>query len=323
MDILERYSSYGWTKTAICQKWGMSIKTFYMRPKAHSAPVGPQWNQLSRITLAEQLAVKNYALEHTELRHRELSYRMIDENIAYMSSSSVYRILKNFNIISQNSVKNKPGKWDPHECVDRPDKVWQTDLMVLKYKSKEFYLLSYLDVFSRFNVFHKLCTSMTGHSIETASMEAMEQTGITPEIIQSDNGGCYASAEYRRFIASIDATHHFIHPHCPNENAEIERHHRTLRELIDPDDADGVDELYEIINEQIRYYNYVRYHSRIGFIPPYEKYRGDPERIFEARKKKLEKAKEQRLKLNYSLWLKRQQNLIHSTKPNILESSTF
>lgn len=321
--MLNRYKTYGWTKEAICKKWDMSPKTFYLRPKAPSVPTGPRFCQLVRITMAEQLAVKEYALNHTELRHRELTYRMIDENIAYLSPSSVYRILLNYSLIPERVAKKSASKWDPHTEIDRPDQVWQTDLMVLIYRSVEYYLLSYLDVCSRFNVFHKLCQSMTGHTIEMASREAIETTGVRPEIIQSDNGGCYISSEYRRFIKSLDTEHHFIHPHCPNENAEIERHHRTLRELIDPDDARNIEELHQIVKEAIRYYNYERYHSKIGYIPPIIKYRGNPEQVFEARQRKLQMAKERRAKLNYEIWAKDHDILTHSTKPKILHSSTF
>ncbi len=321
--MLNRYREYGWTKEAICKKWGMSPKTFYSRRKAPSVPNGPKSYQLILITLAEQLAVKDYALEHTELRHRELTYRMIDEDIAYLSSSSVYRIFRIYNLIPERAPKEKASKWDPHNNVDRPDQVWQTDLMVLIYRAVEYYLLSYLDVFSRFNVFHKLCRSLTGHTIEMASIEAIKATGITPEIIQSDNGSCYISSEYHRFINSQKIEHHLIHPHCPNENAEIERHHRTLRELIDPDDAEDLEDLSRMIDEKIHYYNYERYHSKIGYIPPIIKYRGNPEQVFETRRMKLKLAKEQRAKFNYEKWLKDNDILIQSTKPKIFQSSTF
>ena len=41
----------------------------------------------------EREAVKQYALKHPEVRHRELAWRMVDEDIAYLSPSTVYRIL--------------------------------------------------------------------------------------------------------------------------------------------------------------------------------------------------------------------------------------
>ena len=297
-DMLNRYCCYGWTKTAICRKWGISIKTFYsMSEHIRLRPNFKRLN-LNSITEREKQTVRWYALSHTELNHREMAYRMIDENVAFMSPSSVYRILKEYNLIGTRLKRCYLDKWNPHEPATAPDQKWQTDLMVINFQGRDYYLLSYLDVYSRFSVFHKLCVYMTGDTIRDATDEAIVTTGIIPESIQSDNGSCYISQEYRSLMNKLEVNHQLIHAHCPNENAEIERYHRTLRELVDIHEATTFSDLEELIKEQINYYNYVRYHSRIGFIPPYEKYRGNPDRIFEIREQKLEKAKANRMKIN-------------------------
>ena len=107
-----------------------------------------------------------------------------------------------------------------------------------------------------------------------------------------------ARNEYRSFITKSDIEHRRIHPHCPNENAEIERFHRTIRELMDLSEVDSFEALNELVKEQIRYYNYERYHSAIGFVTPYAKYIGKAETILASRKEKLVKAKERRIKFN-------------------------
>jgi len=297
LGMLNRYSQYGWSKQAICQKWGISLTTFY-RLKERRFVSEPNRKNLNSINDDEKETVRDYALSHTELNHREMAYRMLDENIAFMSPSSVYRILREFNLIGIRSKRQVLNKWQAHDAVSKADELWQTDLMVITFRRQDYYLLSYLDVYSRFSVFLKLCSLMTGDTIRLATDEAILTTGIKPGGIQSDNGSCYISAEYRSLMHDRKINHCFIHPHCPNENAEIERFHRTVRELIDIHEAETVSELEELIKERIYYYNYIRYHSRIGFIPPYEKYRGNPDRIFEERKKKLEKAKANRITIN-------------------------
>ena len=296
--MLNRYSQYGWSKQAICQKWGISLTTFY-RLKERRFVSEPNRKNLNSINDDEKETVRDYALSHTELNHREMAYRMLDENIAFMSPSSVYRILSECNLVSPRAMKDKADRWDPHARVTAPDEVWQTDLMTLNYRGREYYLLSYLDVYSRYIVYYQLCLSMTGYTISQATEEAIQQTGITPKKIQSDNGSPYISAEYRSVMGKLDIDHRFIHPHCPNENAEIERYHRTLRELVDPVDVSNFGHLEELIKEQIHYYNHIRYHSRIGFIPPFLKYRGNPEKVFKARELKLKRAKAKRLEINY------------------------
>jgi transposase InsO family protein len=296
--MLERYIHYGWTKSAICRKWDVSPQAFRSLKKNTPKTDRPRRTRLNTITDEEKQKVIDYALTHTELNHREMTFRMIDEDIAFMSTSSVYRILRQNRLLRRREAKERPAKWHPHAALSGPDEVWQTDLMVLRFRNSDYYLLSYFDVYSRFVVYDEVCLSMTGDSIQHASQRAIKETGRKPKVIQSDNGSCYISSEYRFFISKADIEHRQIHPHCPNENAEIERYHRTVRELFDPSDADNFTALLELVKEHIRYYNYERYHSAIGFVTPYAKYTGKAETILESRKRKLQKAKERRVKEN-------------------------
>jgi transposase InsO family protein len=296
--MLERYIHYGWTKSAICRKWDVSPQAFRSLKKSTPKTDRPRRTPLNTITDEEKQKVIDYALTHTELNHREMTFRMIDEDIAFMSTSSVYRILRQNRLLRRREAKERPAKWNPHAALSGPDEVWQTDLMVLRFRNSDYYLLSYFDVYSRFVVYYEVCLSMTGDSIRHASKRAVKQTGRKPKVIQSDNGSCYISSEYRSFIDKSGIEHRKIHPHCPNENGEIERCHRTLRELVDPLEVDDYTALLELVKERIRYYNFERYHSAIGYVTPYAKDSGKAEVILESRKRKLQKAKERRIKQN-------------------------
>jgi putative transposase len=309
IDMLERYRKYKWTKKAICRMWGISGQRFYVKNSDTRSGIKKiQPVQLTRITDKEKQAVINYALTHTVLNHREMSYRMIDENVAYMSSSSVYRILRENKLIFRKGKRPKPEKWNPHQKLIKPNELWQTDLMNFSYQGRDYYSLSYIDVYSRYLVYQKLLSSMTGNTIKEQTEQAISITKVKPTAVQSDNGSCYISQEYRSCLGKMEIEHHLIHPHCPNENAEIERYHRTIRELVDPNEAKCFEGLEKIIKERIHYYNHERYHSSIGYITPYAKYTGKAEKIFIERQKKINKAKDRRIKENYKQLIKAENN---------------
>ena len=101
---------------------GHSIKTFYsMSEHIRLRPNFKRLN-LNSITEREKRTVRWYALSHTELNHREMAYRMIDENVAFMSPSSVYRILKEYNLIGTRLKRCYLDKWNPHEPATAPDR---------------------------------------------------------------------------------------------------------------------------------------------------------------------------------------------------------
>ena len=77
-----------------------------------------------------------------------------------------------------------------------PDEKWQTDIMYVKIRNRFFYLIIFIDEYSRYIVHHNLLTSMDGDSVSIEAQIAIEKLrkdSIAEPIIQSDNGsGCFA-----------------------------------------------------------------------------------------------------------------------------------
>ena len=88
---------------------------------------------------------------------REFAYTLMDEDLTYLSPSSVYRILKKNDLIT-------PWK-HPQWASTRPehakslDERWQTDIMYIKIRWRFFYLLIFIDEYSRYITHHVLLTS--------------------------------------------------------------------------------------------------------------------------------------------------------------------
>jgi putative transposase len=85
------------------------------RPVSPAPPV-PPYEALSE----EKQAVIAYACKHPELRHRELTWRLVDEDVAYVSPSTVYRILREAELVCpwRRRTKRKRAQEDK---ATRPD----------------------------------------------------------------------------------------------------------------------------------------------------------------------------------------------------------
>ncbi len=134
------------------------------------------------------------------------------------------------------------------EKASRPDEISATDLMLmyLKVDGVQYYLVTFIDKYSRYLVHWGLLTSLDGHSISTAAQRAMEtlptdangKLTVTPKI-RSDNGSGFISGEFVGLLSHHQLTHHRIRPHCPEENGIQERFNRTLREGIEKHDLES------------------------------------------------------------------------------------
>jgi hypothetical protein len=73
---------------------GISASSYYrwLREEAWSRPLRPQPVRPVQVDEAlpeEKEAVVDDARRHPELRHRELAWRMVDEDVGYLSPSTV------------------------------------------------------------------------------------------------------------------------------------------------------------------------------------------------------------------------------------------
>lgn len=255
----------------------------------------------------EKQAVLAYARRHPELRHRELAWRMVDEDVACLSPSTVYRILKEANLVCPWRRRKKRSR-TAEEKATKPNQRWVTDLMQLQVGDGTYYLVSFMDEYSRYVVHHELLLGMDGISVSVAAQAAIEtlprgadgQPQERPEM-QSDNGSGFIAREFLLVLQEHGLGHHRIRPHCPEENGVIERSFRTLREALEGEELTNLLEAERVLARLVRWYNEERLHSALGYLPPVVVYRGNPEERKAERRRKLAQARHRRRERNLGL----------------------
>jgi putative transposase len=309
-EVKQTKTRSGWPARRTLTALGVSRSSYYrwVRQEAWSAPSEPvRPVQAFEATSEEKQAVRKYALDHPDVRHRELSWRMIDEGVACLSASTVYRILREEKLISTWSRRKKRSRED-HEKASRPDEIWGTDLMHLKVNDQTYYFVAFIDEYSRYIVHHELLSSMDGVTLSLAAQRAVEtlprtksgELSVRPEI-RSDNGSGYISKEFHGLLEHHGLTHHKITPHCPEENGVMERANRTFREALEEVEPSSRFEAEDALGRIITHYNEERLHSSLGYLRPVDYYRGAPQVLHEDRRRKLSQARHRRKQINLGI----------------------
>ena len=284
---------------------GVSRSAYYRWRAGSASPRagGARLRQPHALLPEERAAVVQYALERPNPRHRELAWRMVDDGVAYVSPSSVYRILREEGLIPTWPPGRRKRYRDTAEKAQKPDERWQTDIRYVRIQARRYYLVVFLDEYSRTIVHHELMCYLDGETLSLEAQRAIEtlREGDRQPTIQSDNGSNYISNEFKQVLAQHKLSHVRIRPHCPEENGLVERVHRTFAEAMDDHDLRDLEQAREVIADLVRWYNEERLHSALHYLRPIDYYRGDPASLLEERRRKLAVARHQRRERNLSL----------------------
>jgi len=245
----------------------------------------------------ERDAIIKYAKKHPAEGYRRLTYNMLDEDVAAVSPSSTYRILKFAGLLNRwNNVK-KSLKGTGFQQPTGIHQHWHTDIKYVNFKGTFLFLISVIDGYSRYIVHHELRQNMQEFDVQITLQTALEKClGYKPRII-SDNGSQFISKDFACFLKFAGLQHIRTSIAYPQSNGKIERYHRTISEeclrktsLINLEDARNQ------VAEFIYFYNTKRLHSSLYFLTPEDFLCGRIDERLRLRDEKLLKAKLNRQK---------------------------
>ena len=247
------------------------------------------------------------ALDEPELSPRELATRFTDTKSYFVSEASVYRLLKEHDLIASPAYIVMKAADEFKDKTTAPNQLWQTDFTYLKVIGWGwFYLSTILDDFSRYIIAWKLCTTMkVGDVTETLDL-ALQASGLDqvqvvhrPRLL-SDNGPSYISADLAEWLDKRNMDHVRGAPCHPQTQGKIERWHQTLKNRILLENYYLPGDLEARIDTFVDHYNHRRYHESLDNLTPADVYFGRGQTILLERER-IKRATIQNRRLQHQL----------------------
>lgn len=264
-------------------------------------PAAPKqvWN---RIPTEEREKVVEIALEMSHYSARELAWYITDHYGYYISESSVYRILREYDLLTAPAHIVLSASDSFKDKTNRPNQMWQTDFTYFKVIGWGWYYLStVLDDYSRYIVAWELCQGMKAEDAQSTVEKAIAHSGLAKENrpkLLCDNGSSYIAATFNDFLKEekIQVVHG--RPLHPQTQGKIERYNRSLKNVIKLENYYSPEELERAIESFVNHYNYHRYHEAIDNLTPVQKYHNQAEKVLQHRKRTKEKTLKKRKELH-------------------------
>jgi len=221
------------------------------------------------------------ALEETDKSPRELAWHITDTQGYYISESSVYRILKGYDLITSPAYIVLSASDKFKSPTKRINELWQTDFTYFMITGWGWYYLStVLDDYFRFILAWYLASTMTANDVKITLDRAIEKTGVhqvkvkhKPRLL-SDNGPSYISKELKDYLESHQIDHTRGAPFHPITQGKIERYHRSMKNVVKLQNYYYPWDLEEEIERFVEYYNNQRYHESLDNLTPADVYYG-------------------------------------------------
>jgi transposase InsO family protein len=241
----------------------------------------------------ERSAVCEFALEYPKIGYRKLTWMMVDAGRVCVGESTVYRVLSDADLLSRwKRSTASSGEYNFRPVA--PNQQWHTDVMYVWVAARFYFLVSFVDAFSRYVVHHKLLISLDGKSVAIELQAALETVeGEKPRIVH-DHGSEFVN----RDVAAVVKTHNLIdirtRPRHPESHGIVERFNGTVRQDGDDDYGNNYLQAEAIIGKLMHHYNAQRLHAALGYMTPVTWHRGKPDEIRDERARRIAVARAHR-----------------------------
>lgn len=263
------------------------------------------WNKLPESVKEQCLEI---ALQYPEQSPRELAWHITDKHHYFISESSVYRLLKQYDLITSPAYILMQAGDHFQNPTKRVNELWQTDFTYFRIVGWGWYYLStILDDYSRYIIAWKLTSNMAADDVKKTLDLAIETTGVNqvkvkhrPRLL-SDNGPCYLSSELKDYLGKYQIKHTRGAPYHPMTQGKIERYHRSMKNVVKLEHYYYPSELENALKQFVHYYNHERYHESLNNITPADMYFGRYHEIMDRRARIKHETLQQRRKENLKL----------------------
>jgi len=257
--------------------------------------------------------------EYADMNPHEIVPVLLDKGEYLASTSTIYRVLREADMIHHRANWKKPSKRTapPQRVATKSNQVWCWDITWLPAKVRGLFYYAYviMDLYDRSIVAWRIEDRESEVYSRRLFEEVVGDRQIQFEYIHSDNGHPMKGSSLISFLQLHHIEMSFNRPGVSNDNPYVESLFRTVKySRIYPDRFKSIEYAREWMSRFERWYNTQRLHPQIGSVTPMQLRQGASEGIFRNRNKVMSEA----VKKNPERWGRKTPRIWQAPKEVIL-----
>lgn len=308
IELIKEAVTSGCRLELACEEVEISLRTYrrWVQRKGQvredQRPLVTRPEPGNKLTPEEQVAILAACNlpEYASLPPSQIVPKLADKGIYLASESSFYRVLHAHDQVhhrGRSRIMEKRSAPTSYKAT-AVNQVWSWDITYCasRVRGQYFYLYLIEDIFSRkivgWEVYEKECGELAASLLQRSVMR--EQCFKKPLVLHSDNGAPMKSVTLKSKMEELCITGSHSRPRVSNDNPYSESLFRTMK-YCPRWPSEGFKDLQAVrdwVNRFVGWYNNEHCHSRIGFVTPSQRHRGEDKDILAMRKEVYRQAKE-------------------------------
>ena len=308
MQLINEAMVAGARKHAACEVAEISIRTLQRwcteeGVRGDQRPLARRAEPKNKLSEAEQRRIIDICNdeEFASLPPSQIVPILADREVYIASESSFYRVLKARGLLhhrGRDKPKGSVVKPTSHKAIE-PNKLWSWDISYLAshVQGLFFYLYMIEDIYSRkivgWEVHARECGELASELLQRSVWA--EKCSQTDLVLHSDNGSPMKSMTMQAKMYELGVAGSRSRPGVSNDNPYSESLFRTVK-YCPRWPSEGFKSLEDArvwVYEFVRWYNLEHRHSRIKFVTPDQRHRGEDGIILAKRRELYERKKSQ------------------------------
>jgi putative transposase len=209
------------------------------------------------------LLEKSYGLKH----NRKKIYRLLKE---MGLQSRIRRKRISYPYIGKGT-ESHPNILNRMFYAEKPGQKWVTDITVISWNGRRYYLSAILDLYNREVVGSRISPNMGLNIVTDSLKEAIAERNVEGLMIHSDQGGHYTSLAYGGLLKSKGIIQSMSGRGNCLDNAAMENFFGHLKsELIYNTRFETGEQLVKGVSDYIHFYNHERIQEKLNKMAPVE-----------------------------------------------------